>query len=126
MSKHRRQLLERSYEWIRGHLHATNLDVPDEFIEAWIFGDEDREAQRPAGFHFSVFAFGFLQHEALGGALPPSKPRTVALGRILERFDRWQFKLALAEVHRRTEVRVEPMPLFTFAEDENVTVWRKS
>jgi len=120
--KKQRKLLDRSLNWIRDHLHATNLDVPDEFVTEWIFEDEEDEP-RPAGFYFSVFAFGYLQHDLLTGPLAASTPRSVPMARLVQHFYTWQMKLALVEIHRRTDVQVEPMPLFGFPEGEQVRCW---
>ena len=122
MRKKRSELLDRSLAWIRAHAHATNLDVPTAFLVQWIFEDDDADP-KPAGFSLSVFAFGYMQHELLCGTLPPSVSRTVRLDKLIELFARWQLKLALAEIHRRTEVQVAPTPLFEFPDDEEVRYW---
>ena len=124
MSK-QRKLLDRSLNWIRGHLHATNHDVPEDLITTWIFEDDDDEP-KPAGFFFSVFAFGYMQYELLTGPLPASTPRTVPVSRLVAHFDRWQMKLALAEIHRRTDIQTDPMPLFRFPDGEEVKYWPRA
>jgi hypothetical protein len=47
----------------------------------------------------------------------------VALAQLLDRFERWQLKLALVEIHRRTDVKIVPLPLFSFPEGEQVEFW---
>lgn len=117
--KKKRRLLDRSLIWIREHLHATNLDVPAELAAEWIFEDDEDEP-RPAGFYFAVFAFGYMQYELLTGPTPPTTPRSVPVTRMVQHFEMWQVKLALAEIHRHTAIQVDPMPLFGFPEGEQV------
>lgn len=119
MKNKKSKLLDKSLAWIRTHLHATNLDVPGEFLAQWIFEDDEAEA-KPNGFFLSVFTFGYMQHELLCGCLPPTQPRSVSIDHLIERFGRWQLKLALTEIHRRTDIQVEPMPLFGFSDGEEV------
>lgn len=120
--KKRRKLLDRSLNWIREHLHATNLDVPDDLVAEWTFEDDEDEP-RPAGFFFSVFAFGYMQYELLTGPLPATTPRSVPVVRMVQHFEMWQMKLALAGIHRHTSIQVDPMPLFGFPEGEQVKYW---
>jgi hypothetical protein len=122
-ARKQRKLLDRSLNWIRRNLHATNLDVPDEFMVEWIFEDDSDEEPRPPGFFFSVFAFGYMQYELLTGPVPADIPRSVPVSRLIAHFDRWQMKLALAEIHHRTDINVDPMPLFGFPEGEEVKYW---
>jgi len=116
--------LNRSFEWIRGHLSATNLDTPDEFLGEWIFED-DADDPRPAGFHFAVFAYGFLQRELLTSGRPPTEKHAFSADVLHDRFVRWQLKLALAKIHRMTDLQMAPLPLFAFSDDEEVTCWSK-
>ena len=125
MSKKKRKILNRSLNWIRDHLHATNLDVPDEFIAEWIFED-DNEEPRPAGFFLAVFAFGYMQGELLNSSIPPSTPRSLPVDRLMQHFGMWQMKLALAEIHRHSDIQIDPMPLFAFPEGEQVKYWPRS
>ena len=62
MQKQARRILNQSFSWIRTHPDATNRDVPEEFLDHWIFKDDD-EDPKPAGFFLSVFTFGYLQHQ---------------------------------------------------------------
>jgi hypothetical protein len=119
MHRKQRRTLCRSLAWIREHPGATNLDVPTDLIEQWIFED-DEDDPKPAGFFMSVFTFGFLQQEVLADGLPPEQSRSVSVSRLLECFGIWQLKLAVAELHRRTEMRLEPSALFAFPDGEEV------
>lgn len=125
MHKNGNRLLDQSLAWIRKNLHATNLDVPEEFVAQWIYED-DGEEPKPAGFFISVFAFGYMQHELLCDALPPTEARSVSVTKLIERFERWQLKLALTEIHRRTDLQIEPLQLFGFPDDEKVRFWPRS
>ena len=116
MSPDKKQRLEKSLKWISEHAHATNLEVPDEFLSDWMFED-DEEEQRPSGFYFTVFAFGYARR-ALSSPTGSNKPITIRLGQLIELFGLWQLKLALAQIHRRTDKMVEPLPLFTFPSGE--------
>lgn len=121
MSK-RKRLLERSYEWIRHHWDAANLDVPDEFLHQWIYVPSENEA-KPPGFHLAVFTFGLFQYDLLANRVPPGVKRSFAASEILRLFDAWQMKLALAELHRKTEMKSKALPLFAFPPNECVETW---
>jgi hypothetical protein len=124
MKKTKKEWLDRSYEWIRTHLAATNLDVPHDLVEEWIVEDQN-DGPKPRGFHFAIFAYGYLQREIAISDLPASEAHSVPVTLLLDRFERWQIKLALAEVHRATDVNVEPAPLFTFTDEEEIRYWPK-
>lgn len=123
MRKKHRKLLDRSFAWIRTNLHATNLDVPEEFVAEWMFEDEDEDVPRPAGFFFSVFAFGYMQYEVVTKGGPAGEPRSVPMNRLVQTFELWQMKLALAAIHRKTPIAISPLPLFGFPDDEEVRYW---
>jgi hypothetical protein len=116
------ETLEKSLMWIRANLNATNLDVPTELIREWIFEDNDDDP-KPGGFFFAVFTFGYMQSDLHTGPSPGSEPRSVPLSLLLELFNVWQLKLSLAEIHRRTPICVDPMPLFRFPKGEEVRYW---
>jgi hypothetical protein len=120
MRKTKKHLLDRSLTWIRTHLHAKNLDVPGEFLSEWIILEDDDAEVRPTGFYLSVFTFGYMQHELLCGTLPPTVARSVSIKQLIDLFGRWQVKLALAEVHRRTDIHVDALPLFEFPDGEEI------
>lgn len=122
MKKPARRLLDQSCAWIREHWNAHNLDVPDEFLSQWIYDTADKE-EEPSGFHLAVFSFGYLQHDIISHNVPPGVTRSVSASELLDLFHRWQMKLALVEIHRRTELRVKPMPLFAFSNDERIEAW---
>ena len=117
--KQARRVLNQSFAWIRAHPDATNRDVPEGFLDHWVFKD-DSEEPKPAGFFLSVFTFGYLQHQLLHGERPPAEPRSVPVTEVIERFYQWQLKLALTEIHRRTNLQIEPLSLFGFSDDEIV------
>jgi hypothetical protein len=120
-----RRLLDRSYAWIREHWNAQNLDVPDEFLTRWLYNTDDEEVE-PPGFHLAVFSFGYLQYDILSHNVPPGVTRSASLSELLDLFQAWQVKLALTEIHRRTHVRVKPMPLFSFTTDERIESWAEA
>lgn len=122
MTNKSRRLLDRSCAWIKEHWNACNLDVPDEFLLQWIYQTDD-ENEDPSGFHLAVFSFGYLQHDIVAHNVPPGVERSFSVEELLEHFQKWQMKLALAEIHRRTDMRVKPMPLFGFSGEERVEVW---
>lgn len=117
MSQKKRKILEHSFAWIRCHPYASNLDVPDELIIEWMFKD-DGDDPSPPGFHMSVFGFGYLQREVLTSA--STLPRQIRLQELCEYFGRWQMKLGLAQVNRLTNLQIEPLPLFDFADGEEI------
>jgi len=111
--------LDRSLEWIRTHPGAVNLDVPDDLVAAWIFND-DRDDPKPNGFFLSVFTFGFLQQELIGRDLASGEKLSVPCAKLLAHFDRWQVKLGLVVIHRKTDISVAPLPLFSFPPGEEI------
>jgi hypothetical protein len=121
----KKDVLKRSLAWIRKHPDATNLDVPDELVSAWIFEDDEPEP-KPSGFYFAVFTFGFLQRSIFSSSLPVAQPRSVPVSVVFENFGMWQMKLGLAEIHRKTELQIGPMSLFAFPEGEQITYWPKN
>lgn len=66
----------------------------------------------------------YLQHDLVASGAPVGTRREVSTSLLIELFDRWQLKLALAELHRVTNLKVRPMPLFEFPADEKVEAWR--
>jgi len=118
-----RKMLDRSCAWIRDHWCARNLDVPPEFLEQWIYEQSENESDAP-GFHLAVFAFGFLQHDLIASQVPNGIKRSFSASVIMDRFSQWQLKLALAEIHHRTDMKSQPLPLFAFPEEEKIEFWR--
>lgn len=116
-------MLEHSFSWIRENWNAKNLDVPTEFIHRWIYEPNDEEL-RPSGFYLAVFTFGYCQHRLMSNHVPFGEQVSVSSARIVELFHVWQLKLAMAEIHRVTDVRVLPMPLFDFPDGEKIEYWR--
>lgn len=121
--KSSRRLLTESCGWIKDHWDAKNLDVPDEFVRKWIYEPDDEEL-KPSGFYLGVFTFGYCQHQLVSNDVPLGKTVSVPADRIVELFQVWQLKLAMAEVHRVTDLRVRPMPLFDFPDGEEIECWR--
>ncbi|PTY04255.1 hypothetical protein DB347_20375 [Opitutaceae bacterium EW11] len=117
----KRQLQE-SCAWLRVHWNPTNLDVPEHLREQWMY-EADGDHANPEGFQLAVFTFGFMQHDVVSNQVPAGEKRSYSGNRLLALFSRWQLKLALAEVHSRTHLRTKPLPLFDFADDEQVEVW---
>jgi hypothetical protein len=120
--------LERSYIWIRSHLDGTTSDIPAEFLSQWLFQD-DGKGPFPQGFHMSVFAYGFMQCALADSPVPATTPEnglSISTSKLIEYFNIWQLKLGLAEMHRKTELGVAPMPLFRFPAGEQVKYWPKS
>ena len=122
MKKKRRTLLNQSFDWIRRNPFANNLEVPNELLERWMF-ESDEEEEHPKGFHLSVFSFGYLQRDILTRQSPTTEPSSISITRLLSFFDLWQLKLGLVELHRNTDLRVDPMPLFTFPDGEEIRYW---
>jgi len=118
--KNSRELLNRSCAWIRQHWDAKNSDVPDELLREWIYSPTD-EAD-PTGFYLAVFSFGHMQHELVSRNVPPGARLSFSASVLLELFQMWQLKLALVEVHRITHLRISPLALFAFPENEAITV----
>lgn len=118
------RLLKRSFAWVQQHPEASNLDVPDDLLAAWTFDVDDyHDERRPEGFHLSVFSFGYMLTQV--GAAAGGKV-SVSLLEILDLFRKWQLKLALAQVHRVTEIKSARMPLFRFPSDEAIEYWTEA
>lgn len=124
-NKTSRNLLDHSCAWIREHWDAQNLDVPDELLDRWIYQNNEDE-EEPTGFYLAVFSFGYLQHDLLASRVPAGVKRSVPVTQIFELFGAWQLKLALAQIHRVTDLRVRPMPLFAFPAEEQVEAWHEA
>lgn len=123
--KNSKKLLNRSCAWIRENWDARNLDVPEELLDQWMYQADEEEIE-PSGFYLAVFSFGLLQHDLISNRVPPGVKRTFHLSVLLDLFSKWQLKLALAEIHRATDLRVRPMSLFGFPEGEQVEAWYDS
>jgi hypothetical protein len=124
LKKTSRALLHRSCDWIRMHWDAENLDVPDDLLYQWLYhpGNEEND---PQGFYLAVFSFGYFQHDLIAsGAAESGIKRSVPSALLFRSFELWQMKLALVEVHRVTDVRIRPMPLFNFPDDEHIEYCR--
>ena len=117
-----RKLLDESLAWLREHWNPTNLDVPEALRERWIYEPADDRAN-PDGFHLAVFTFGLMQYDLISNRVPAGVERTYYGEMLLSNFSRWQLKLALAEIHHRTDLRVHPLPLFAFPENEQIDAW---
>jgi hypothetical protein len=120
--KSSRRLLNRSCAWIREHWDAHNLDVPDDLLQQWIYVSDEEEVE-PSGFYLAVFSFGYLQYDLVAHNVPPGVSRSFSASELLRFFQAWQMKLALTEVHRATHLRMKPLPLFTFPQDERIEAW---
>ena len=121
-SKSPRRLLDQSCAWIRDHWNANNLDVPDAFLEQWIYNSGEEEIE-PSGLHLAVFSFGYIQYDIVSNNVPPGVTRSFSASELLDLFQSWQLKLALAEIHRKTDVRTKPLPLFGFPKGEQIEAW---
>lgn len=117
------RLLDRSCQWIRQNWNASNLDVPDELLEQWMY--QPHEETDPTGFYLAVFSFGYLQYDLVSHNVPPGAVRSFAAAELLELFHAWQMKLALAQVHRATDLRIKPLPLFAFPKGERIESWEE-
>ncbi len=111
-------LLRESYAWITANPLATTHELPDRFVQRWTYEKEDPE--EPSGFYFSVFAFGYCQRQLLQRNVPPGVKLKISAEELIEFFQLWQLKLGIIEVHRKTEVRVDAMPLFDFPPNEHI------
>lgn len=119
-----KRLLKRSLAWIRRHPGATNLEVPDDLLNAWTFeADVYDDERRPEGFHLSVFSFGYMLAQANETTKGTFR---VSLQEVLALFRKWQLKLALAQVHRATEIKSARMPLFRFPDGEAIQYWTET
>jgi len=101
------------------------MDVPDELLQQWMFDDDESES-KPPGHLMAVFTFGFVREMLRTDGLPPNHPRQISASRLTEYFETWQLKLGLVAVSRKTEFEVDPVPLFAFRDDEELTVHKKS
>jgi hypothetical protein len=117
-----RKLLDESCAWLREHWNATNLDVPEALRERWMY-EPAEDCMNPEGFHLAVFTFGLLQYDLISKGVPEGVQRSYSAQTLLSLFSHWQLKLALAEVHRCTNLRIRALPLFAFPENEQVEAW---
>jgi hypothetical protein len=96
--------------------------TPD-LVKIWIYETGD-EALRPSGFQLGVFSSGYFQHQLVSKDTPLGQKVAVPSKLLFELFQKWQMKLALTEIHRVTDVRTLPLPLFDFPEKEDICYWR--
>ena len=122
MRRSHQTIFAESAEWIQGNPFATTHDVPDRLVQTWVCDLEDVTA--PTGFHLSIFTFGYCQRQLLVSGVAPNHKMTVGAEKLIELFQMWQLKLGLVEVHRKTDLKVGPMPLFDFPQDEAIEYWR--
>ncbi len=122
MRRSHQALFTESADWIRGNPFATTHDVPDQLVKTWVCELEDAAA--PTGFHLSIFTFGYCQRQLLASGVGSNHKLTVEAEKLIELFQMWQLKLGLIEVHRKTDLRVAPMALFDFPQDEAIQYWR--
>ncbi len=119
-----RALLDRSCAWIREHWNAQNTEVPDEYLEQWLYVTNENQ-EDTVGFQFTVFTFGYFQHDLVRSNVPPGVKRSVHMDQMLEYFHIWQLKLALAQVHRCIDLKGSPIPLFSFRDGERLEFWQE-
>jgi len=115
-------LFSESAAWIRSNPFATTHDVPERLAQTWVCELEDPTA--PTGFHLSIFTFGYCQRQLLESGVAPGQKLSVPAEKLIDLFQMWQLKLGLVEVHRKTDLRVGPMALFGFPENESIEYWR--
>ena len=123
MRRSRQVLFAESAEWIRANPLATIHDVPDRLVQTWCCDVEDERV--PTGFYLSVFTFGYCLRQLLDSGTAPNQKITVTASKMIELFQVWQLKLGLAEVHRKTDLKVGPVALFDFPKDEAIEYWRR-
>jgi hypothetical protein len=122
LEKNRRALKRESLSWIREHPFATNHDVPDRLVMQWSYRADD--PFEPSSFYLGIFSFGYLQRQLLESSRPVGEKHSIPADRLLELFHLWQLKLAITTVHRETDLKVSPNPLFSFPPDEELSYWR--
>lgn len=118
-----KRLLDRSLEWVRQHMNATNLDVPQDLLKLWIYNQDSDESDLPPGLCLSVFVYGYMIHDFEANPAPDGTKREIPMERVMEMFRLWQLRLALNELYRCTEVRSKPLPLFSFSDHEQLAFW---
>ena len=96
-----------------------NVDIPDDLLQEWMRSSAPGDID-PIGYQLAVFSFGYLYHDLVINKIDSDVPRSIAATKILELFNVWQVKLALAAVDRATGLRTSALPLFSFSEDEQV------
>ncbi len=74
----------------------------------------------PSSLPLTVFLFGYCQAK-LGNDV--GHRLEVSASEIAEKFNFWQMKLGLAELHQKSDLQSTPLPLFTFPAGEHVNFW---
>jgi hypothetical protein len=105
-----------SCAWIRENWNATNLDVPEMLRNLWT----ENGGQQPSDLQLAVLSFGLTHWGARSCARTAKTAFGISPSTVLERFPAWRTKLALAEVHYRSDLRTSPLPLFEFPPDEQI------
>ena len=119
--KRHQRLLDESLGWLRGHPHATNQDVPAHLLREWVV--DTRGDDPTSSLSLTVFLFGYCQAQ-----LMPDQSRRleISASEVAEKFQYWQMKLGLAELHHKTDLQSAAMPLFSFPTGEQVSFWKSA
>jgi hypothetical protein len=113
---------EQSVSWIRKNPSATTHDVPEDLLKSWSYDSSDE--LEPSSDYLAIFTFGYCQKQLQKTGNIPGQKLSIGANELLGLFVMWQLKLGLIQVHRKTDVKVEALPLFDFPESESVTYWR--
>ncbi len=108
MAKKKKLALSRSCAWILANPEATNHEVPDDLWEYWVFGG--------SAFQFTVFVFGYFH----AGHFTTVHGRPAPPDSLVTAFFSWQLKLGLSHLHKNSQHKQEPMPLWRFSGNEHV------
>lgn len=116
-NRHDRRILDESIRWIRDHPAALNHDVPRRLRDEWTI---TREEEHPSALQLSVFLFGYCQAKS---SVAGGNKVEVAASEVAEKFNLWQMKLGLAELHEKTDLQSAALPLFDFPAHEQISFW---
>lgn len=119
------RFVERSCDWIANHLDATTHDLPDNLLREWLL-DADAADSLAAGSYLTIFCFGSLLHDLKARDWIPNERLPMSVAGVFRMFAVWQLKLRMTQLHRTTNLHVDPTPIFPCGQNEWLRVSHKS
>jgi len=113
--------LVRSCTWIRKNWDATNLEVPADLRSLWSRRDE----KGPSELQLAVLLFGLIQQNWRKAKTSRDGSFQISASALLEFYNIWQIKLALADLHHVSDIETSPVPLFVFSATDQIHFSRK-
>ena len=72
----------------------------------------------PSKYLLQIFTCGLLAHSVVSNQLNASVEMEITQHELMEKFNKWQLKIAMAELHLKSDLRLKPLVLFDFPANE--------